>query len=53
MWPRDKPTAHLGRVHIDGGLSLLRGLASPGRIVIAATHDDRMLPIADRVLIRR
>ena len=31
-------------------LSLLRGLASPGRIVIATTHDDRMLAIADRVI---
>ena len=46
----DEPTAHLDRVQVDGVLSLLRGLAAPGRIVIAATHDDRMLAIADRVI---
>jgi putative ABC transport system ATP-binding protein len=46
----DEPTAHLDRVQVDGVLALLRGLASPGRIVIATTHDDRMLPIADRVI---
>jgi ABC-type lipoprotein export system ATPase subunit len=31
-------------------LSLLRTLAAPGRIVIATTHDDRMLSISDRVI---
>ena len=46
----DEPTAHLDRVQVDGVLALLRGLASPGRIVIATTHDDRMLSIADRVI---
>ena len=46
----DEPTAHLDRVQVDGVLALLRSLASPGRIVIATTHDDRMLPIADRVI---
>jgi putative ABC transport system ATP-binding protein len=46
----DEPTAHLDRVQVDGVLSLLRGIASPGRIVIATTHDDRMLSIADRVI---
>ena len=46
----DEPTAHLDRVQVDGVLALLRGIAAPGRIVIAATHDDRMLSIADRVI---
>jgi putative ABC transport system ATP-binding protein len=46
----DEPTAHLDRVQVDGVLSLLRSIAAPGRIVIATTHDDRMLPIADRVI---
>jgi putative ABC transport system ATP-binding protein len=31
-------------------LELLRGLAEPGRIVVIATHDERMLPLADQVL---
>jgi putative ABC transport system ATP-binding protein len=46
----DEPTAHLDRVQVEGVLSLLRSLAAPGRIVIATTHDDRMLAIADRVI---
>jgi multiple sugar transport system ATP-binding protein len=46
----DEPTAHLDRVQVGGVLSLLRSLASPGRVVIATTHDDRMLAIADRVI---
>jgi putative ABC transport system ATP-binding protein len=46
----DEPTAHLDRVQVVGVLSLLRNIASPGRIVIATTHDDRMLSIADRVI---
>jgi putative ABC transport system ATP-binding protein len=29
-------------------LRLLRDLASPGRVVVIATHDDRMTPLADR-----
>jgi ABC-type lipoprotein export system ATPase subunit len=28
----------------------LRSLAAPGRIVIATTHDERMMAIADRVI---
>jgi putative ABC transport system ATP-binding protein len=45
----DEPTAHLDHLQVDGVLDLLRTTASEGRIVIVATHDDRMLPIADRV----
>ncbi len=46
----DEPTAHLDYIQVDGVLRLLRDLASPGRIVIVATHDDRLLPLADRVV---
>jgi putative ABC transport system ATP-binding protein len=46
----DEPTAHLDYIQVDGVLRLLRDLAAPGRIVIVATHDDRLLPLADRVI---
>ena len=46
----DEPTAHLDYVQVDGVLRLLRTLAAPGRAVVVATHDERMLPLADRVV---
>jgi putative ABC transport system ATP-binding protein len=46
----DEPTAHLDYVQVESVLELLRGLAEPGRIVLVATHDERMLPLADQVL---
>jgi putative ABC transport system ATP-binding protein len=46
----DEPTAHLDHVQVEGVLRILRGLASPGRLVVVATHDDRMTPLADRVV---
>jgi len=46
----DEPTAHLDYLQVEGILSLLRSLATPGRMVLVATHDDRMLPLADRVI---
>jgi putative ABC transport system ATP-binding protein len=46
----DEPTAHLDYVQVDGVLRLLRDLAAPGRVVVVATHDDRLLPLADRVV---
>jgi putative ABC transport system ATP-binding protein len=46
----DEPTAHLDYVQVDGVLRLLRSLAGPGRIVVVATHDERLLPLADRIL---
>jgi putative ABC transport system ATP-binding protein len=46
----DEPTAHLDYLQVEGILSLLRSLATPGRVVVVATHDDRMLPLADRVI---
>ena len=46
----DEPTAHLDYLQVEGVLALLRSLAAPGRLVVVATHDDRMLPLADRVV---
>jgi putative ABC transport system ATP-binding protein len=46
----DEPTAHLDYVQVDGVLRLLRELAAPGRVVIVSTHDERLLPLADRVV---
>ncbi len=46
----DEPTASLDYVQVEGVLRLLRELASPGRIVVVATHDDRLLPLADEII---
>jgi putative ABC transport system ATP-binding protein len=46
----DEPTAHLDYIQVETVLSLLRQLADGERIVIVATHDDRLLPLADRVV---
>jgi putative ABC transport system ATP-binding protein len=46
----DEPTAHLDHVQVEGVLQLVRQLARPGRIVIVATHDDRVTHLADRVV---
>jgi putative ABC transport system ATP-binding protein len=46
----DEPTAHLDYIQVEGVLRLLRDLATPGRVVIVATHDDRLLPLADRII---
>jgi putative ABC transport system ATP-binding protein len=46
----DEPTAHLDHIQVEGVLTLLRELAVPGRIVVVATHDDRVTHIADRVV---
>ncbi len=46
----DEPTAHLDHIQVEGILRLLRELASPGRIVIVSTHDDRVSQLADRVI---
>jgi putative ABC transport system ATP-binding protein len=46
----DEPTAHLDYVQVEGVLRLLRALAGPGRIVVVATHDERLLPLADRIV---
>jgi putative ABC transport system ATP-binding protein len=46
----DEPTAHLDYVQVEEVLRLLREIASPGRLVVVATHDDRFRPLADRVI---
>ncbi len=46
----DEPTAHLDHIQVEGVLQLLRELASPGRVVIVSTHDDRVTHVADRVI---
>jgi putative ABC transport system ATP-binding protein len=46
----DEPTAHLDFIAVEGIIELLRRLASPGRIVVVSTHDERLVPLADRVI---
>jgi putative ABC transport system ATP-binding protein len=46
----DEPTAHLDYIQVEGVLRLLRSLADQGHIVVVATHDERILPLADRVV---
>jgi putative ABC transport system ATP-binding protein len=46
----DEPTAHLDFIQVEEVLRLIRELASGGRLVVVATHDTRMLPLADRVV---
>jgi putative ABC transport system ATP-binding protein len=46
----DEPTAHLDLVQVEGVLRLIRGLAAPGRLVVVATHDNRVTHLADRVV---
>jgi putative ABC transport system ATP-binding protein len=46
----DEPTANLDYIQAESVIRLLRDLARPGRLVVVATHDDRLVPIADRVV---
>jgi putative ABC transport system ATP-binding protein len=46
----DEPTAHLDYVQVEEVLRVLRTLASGDRVVVVATHDSRLLPLADQVL---
>ena len=46
----DEPTAHLDYIQVEGILGLVREIASEGRLVIVATHDDRITQIADNVV---
>jgi putative ABC transport system ATP-binding protein len=46
----DEPTAHLDYVQVEGLVKLLRSVADQGRTVIVSTHDERLTPIADRVV---
>jgi putative ABC transport system ATP-binding protein len=46
----DEPTAHLDYIQVEGILHLIGELAAEGRVVAIATHDDRLLPIADQII---
>jgi putative ABC transport system ATP-binding protein len=46
----DEPTAHLDYIQVEEVLTLIRELASGERVVVVATHDTRMLPLADQVV---
>jgi putative ABC transport system ATP-binding protein len=46
----DEPTAHLDFIQVEEILRLIRELASGDRMVVVATHDSRILPLADRVV---
>jgi putative ABC transport system ATP-binding protein len=46
----DEPTAHLDASHVNTVLDVLRSLAQPGRMVVVATHDDRVCALADVVV---
>jgi putative ABC transport system ATP-binding protein len=45
----DEPTAHLDYLRSEM-LRLIRSLATGDRMVVVATHDPRLLPLADRVI---
>ena len=46
----DEPTAHLDRTQVDVVCSTLRSIADAGRVVVIATHDDRLDASADRIV---
>jgi putative ABC transport system ATP-binding protein len=46
----DEPTAHLDAIQVEGVLRLISGLAAAGRLVLVATHDDRITQLADQVI---
>jgi putative ABC transport system ATP-binding protein len=46
----DEPTAHLDYIQVEGVLDILRRLADADRTVVIATHDDRLLPLADSIV---
>lgn len=46
----DEPTAHLDYLQVEEVLRVLRSLASGERVVVIATHDQRLLSLADQVV---
>ena len=46
----DEPTANLDYVHAEGIIALIRSLRADGRLIVVSTHDDRLAPVADRVV---
>ena len=41
----DEPTAHLDHTQVEGVLALLAGLMDGDRVMVIATHDDRVLAL--------
>lgn len=46
----DEPTAHLDFIQVEEVLRLISELASGEHVVVVATHDTRILPLADQVV---
>jgi len=46
----DEPTAHLDYIQVEDVIRLIRELATGERIVLVATHDHRLMPLADQIL---
>jgi putative ABC transport system ATP-binding protein len=46
----DEPTANLDQTHVGSVIDLLKSLAKEGRCVVVATHDHRVVEVADRVI---
>jgi len=46
----DEPTANLDYIAAESIIGILRGLRDSGRVIVVATHDARLIPIADRVV---
>lgn len=46
----DEPTAHLDYIQVEGVLRLIRDIATIGRLVVVATHDERITQLADHVV---
>jgi len=46
----DEPTAHLDHTQVDGVLAILAGLISAERVIVIATHDDRVLRLGTQTV---
>src|SRR3954447_1024887 len=46
----DEPTAHLDYIQVEGVLKLVREIADDGRLVVVATQDDCLTPLAEGVV---
>jgi putative ABC transport system ATP-binding protein len=46
----DEPTAHLDYIQVESVLTILRDLTDANRVVLVATHDERLLPLSDVIV---
>jgi putative ABC transport system ATP-binding protein len=46
----DEPTAHLDYIQVESVLTILRNLTDANRVVLIATHDERLLPLSDAII---